>query len=122
MKGWRARGKKERKRRSRPPPPPFCIWPLKTTSFLASFLLVFHLFSPFSSDAVVTHRHKNASDENVTEKTHLPRGDFTPRLGLFDRDGDDVADAPALAALVDALGDLRAGVVTDVELRGVGDH
>lgn len=53
---------------------------------------------------------------------HLPRGDFAPRLRLLDRDGDDVTDAPALAALVDALGDLGARVVRDLELRAVGDH
>jgi len=58
----------------------------------------------------------------IKATTHLPRGDLAPRLRLFDRDGDDVADAPALAALVDALRDFCPGVVRDLELRPVADH
>ena len=43
--------------------------------------------------------------------SYRPRRNFGAGLAPLDRDGDDVADAPALAGLVDDLGELGARVV-----------
>ena len=115
----RSREKKERRsrssfgRRRRPAADRFAILsPCRLAPL--SLPLLFTPLSFLEARAPLSARNPN--------ETHLPRGDLAPRLRLFDRDGDDVADAPALAALVDALRDFRAGVVRDLELRPVADH